>query len=161
MHVAVFKYNKSFASLYSKLLFLFPSWLVLQNFGVWFDIYMKHGNLSDGDTDKITWKRIRNLLTRRRENVTLRRGGEYHNDVIGCFIWDLQETSWIRTTEMSSWRTRETSLGVLFETCLRCRENVLMRHCFSILLRRRPDVPIRCRGDVPLRRLNDIPSRRH
>ena len=39
MHVAVFKYNKSFASLYSKLLFLFPSWLVLQNFG--FDLTFK------------------------------------------------------------------------------------------------------------------------
>ena len=37
MHVAVFKYNKSYASLYSKLLFLFLSWLVLQIFGAWFD----------------------------------------------------------------------------------------------------------------------------
>ena len=34
MHVDAFKYNKSFASLYSKLLFLFPSWWVLQKFGV-------------------------------------------------------------------------------------------------------------------------------
>ena len=76
----------------------------------------------------------------------------YHNDVIGCFIWDLQETSWIRTNE--------TSLGVSFETCLRRREDVLMRRCCYLLLRRRHDVPIRCRGDVPLRRLNDVPSRR-
>ena len=82
----------------------------------------------------------------------------YHNDVIGCFIWDLQETSWIRTTETSWWSTSETSLGVSFETCLRRREDVLMKRCY-FLLRRRNDVPIRCRGDVPLRRLNDVPSR--
>ena len=129
MHVAVFKYNKSFASLYSKLLFLFPSWLVLQNFGVWFDIYMKRGNLSDGGHDKITWKRIRDLLTRRRDNVTLRRGGDvpqrrywvfhlgltgdvvdtYQRDVVGCIIWDLLETSWRRTDETLLLPPLETS----------------------------------------------------
>ena len=137
MHIAVLKYNKSFASLFSKLLFLFPSWLVLQNFGVWFDIYMKHGNLSNGDTDKITWKRIRNLLTRLRENVTLRRGGDvpqrrywvfdlgltgdvvdtyywdvlvkYQRDFVGGFIWDLLETSWRRTDETLLLRHLETS----------------------------------------------------
>ena len=137
MHVAVFKYNKSFASLYSKLLFLFPSWLVLQNFGVWFDIYMKHGNLSDGGHDKMTWKRIRDLITRCRNNVTLRRGGDvpqrrywvfhlgltrdvvdtyhwdvlvtYQLDVVGCFIWDLFETSCRRTDETLLLRPLETS----------------------------------------------------
>ena len=137
MHVAVFKYNKSFASLYSKLLFLFPSWLVLQNFGVWFDIYMKRGNLSDGGHDKITWKRIRDLLTRRRDNVTLRRGGDvpqrrywvfhlrlmgdvvdtYHwdvlvtcqRDIVGCFIWDLLKVPWRRTDETLLLRPLETS----------------------------------------------------
>ena len=71
MHVAAFKYNNCFDSLYSKLLFLFPSWWVLQKFGVWFDIYMKCGNLPDADHGKITWKRIRDLLTRR--YVLLRR----------------------------------------------------------------------------------------
>ena len=133
MHVAVFKYDKSFASLYSKPLFLFPSLLVLQDFGVWFDIYMKRGNQSDGGHEKITWKRIRDLLTRRRDNVTLRRGGDV---VIGCFIWVLQATSWIRTTETSWWRTSETSLGVSFDTCLRHREHVLMRRCCYVLLTR-------------------------
>ena len=137
MHVAVLKYNKSFASLFSKLLFLFPSWLVLQNFGVWFDIYMKHGNLSDGGHDKMTWKRIRDLITRCRNNVTLRRGGDvpqrrywvfhlgltrdvvdtyhwdvlvtYQLDVVGCFIWDLFETSCRRTDETLLLRPLETS----------------------------------------------------
>ena len=121
---------------------------------------MRRGNLSDGGHDKITWKRIRHLLTRRRDNVTLRRGVDVPNYVIGCFIWDLQETSWTRTTESSWWRTRETLLGVSFETFLRRREDVLMRRCCYVLLRRRHDVPTRLRGHVPLRRLNDVPSRR-
>ena len=122
MHVAVFRYNKSFARLYSKLLFLFRSCsALLQNFGVRFDIYMKRGNLSEGGHGKITWKHFRDLLTRRRDNVTLKRGGDvpqrcywmfhlglteevvdtyhlnfletYQRDVVGCFIWDLLEAS--------------------------------------------------------------------
>ena len=136
MHVAVFKYNKSFASLYSKLLFLFPSWLVLQNFGVWFDIYMKRGNLSDGGHDRIAWKRIRDLLTRRRDNLTLRHGGDvpqrcywvfhlgltedtvdtyhwdvlvmYQRDFVECFIWDLLKSLWRRTDETFLLRPLET-----------------------------------------------------
>ena len=67
----------------------------------------------------------------------------YHWDVVGCFIWDLFETSrkrtngtsllrpfetslrlcnktsWRRTTETSSWRCIETLLGVSFGTYLR------------------------------------------
>ena len=137
MHVAVFKYNWSFSSLYSKQLFLFPSWLVLKNFGVWFDISMWRGNLPDGGQDKITWKSIRDLLTMRRDNITVRSGGDvpqrrywvfhlgltgevvesYHQDVlvtcqrdvVGCFIWDLLETSWRRTDETLLLRPLETS----------------------------------------------------
>ena len=71
----------------------------------------------------------------------------YHWDVVGCFIWDLFETSWRRTDETSSlrsletssrhtnkmWRrttdtssrrSTETSLGVSFETYLRRRWDV-------------------------------------
>ena len=127
-----------------------------------FDLIFKWAreNLSDGGHDKIIWKRIRDLLTRRPDNVTLRRGGDVPNDVIGYFIWDLQETSWIRTTETSWWRTSEMSLGVPFETCLRRHEDVLLRRCCYALLRCRHDVQIRCRGDVPPRCLNNIPSRR-
>ena len=36
---------------------------------------MRRGSLSDGGHDKITCKHIRDLLTRRRENVILRSGG--------------------------------------------------------------------------------------
>ena len=91
----------------------------------------------------------------------------YHSDVIECFIWDLQETSYrrtngtsrIRITETSWWRTTETSLGVSFETCLRRWGDALMgRRCY-FLLRRRHDVSIRCCRDVPLRRLGDVPRR--
>ena len=37
---------------------------------------MRHGNLSDGGHDKVTSKRSRVLLTRRCNNVILRRGGD-------------------------------------------------------------------------------------
>ena len=88
-----------------------------------------------------------------------------HSNVIGCLIWDLQETSkrrtngtlWMRTTEMSMWHTTDTSLGVSFDNCLRRRGEVLMGRRSYVLLRRRHDVPIRRHGDVPLRRLGDVP----
>ena len=91
----------------------------------------------------------------------------YYNNVFGCFIWDLQETSqrrangrwWIRTTEMSWWRTTETSLGVSYKTCLRRRGDVMMGRGCYVLLRRRYDVPIRRRWDAPLRRFVDVPWR--
>ena len=36
---------------------------------------MRHRNLPDGECDKVPWKSNRDLLTRRRGNVTLRRDG--------------------------------------------------------------------------------------
>ena len=91
----------------------------------------------------------------------------YHSDVIGCFIWELQETSerrtngtsWIRTTETSWWRTTETALGVSFETCFRRHGDVLMGRRHYVPMRRRNDIPIRHREDVPLRRLANVPQR--
>ena len=59
----------------------------------------------------------------------------YHWDVIGCFIWDLFETSWRRTTETSWRRSTETSLGVSFETYLRRHWDV-QRDVVTTLLRR-------------------------
>ena len=53
---------------------MFPSWLVLKKFGVWFE--MRPRNLPDGGYDKVIWMCSRDLLTRRRENVTPRRGGD-------------------------------------------------------------------------------------
>ena len=37
---------------------------------------MRRGNLPDGDNDKVSSKGSRDLLTRRRNNVTLRHGGD-------------------------------------------------------------------------------------
>ena len=37
---------------------------------------MRRGNVPNGGNDKVTRKRSRDLLTRRRDNVTLRRGGD-------------------------------------------------------------------------------------
>ena len=37
---------------------------------------MRRRNLQDGGYDKVIWKSSRDLLTRRRDNVTLRRDGE-------------------------------------------------------------------------------------
>ena len=37
---------------------------------------MRCGNLPDGGHDKVTLKRSRVLLTRRCDNITLRRGGD-------------------------------------------------------------------------------------
>ena len=132
MHVAVFKYNKSFASLYSKLLFLFPSWLVLQNFGVWFDIYMKRRNLSDEGHDKITWKRIRDLIARRPDNATLRRGGDVPQRRYWVFHLGLTGDVVDTYTEMSWWRTSETPLGVSFgdllQTSWRHTDEKLLLH---------------------------------
>ena len=38
MYEAVFKCDKNSTSLQSKLLFFFPTWLVLEKCGVWFDV---------------------------------------------------------------------------------------------------------------------------
>ena len=53
---------------------MFPSWLVLKKFGVWFE--MRPRNLLDGGYDKVIWKCSRDLLIRSRENVTPWRDGD-------------------------------------------------------------------------------------
>ena len=90
-----------------------------------------------------------------------------HSDVIGCFIWELQEmssrrtngTPWIHTTETSRWHTTEAWLGVSFEACLKRCGDVLIEPRHYVLLRRRHDISVGHRGDMPLRRLGDIPLR--
>ena len=46
---------------------------------------MRRENQPDAGNDKVTWKRSRDLLTRRRNNVTLSRGGDVSQDVIFLF----------------------------------------------------------------------------
>ena len=92
----------------------------------------------------------------------------YHSNVIGCFIWELQETlyrstngtSLIRTTKTSWWHTTETSLDVSFETYLRRPGEIPVGHRHYGALRLRNNILIIRRGDVPLRRLGDVPLRR-
>ena len=62
---------------------------------------MRPGNLPGGGHDKVTWKRSRDLLKRRCDNVSLRRGGDvpqwrywmFHlgltGDVVGTYWWDV------------------------------------------------------------------------
>ena len=80
-----------------------------------------------------TYRRCRrDVLIGRRGYVLPRRLGNVHWDVVGCFIWNLFETSWRRT--------ERTSL--------------------LSPLRRHYNCPIRRHGDIPLRRIGDVPSRR-
>ena len=53
---------------------MFPAWLVLKKFVVWFE--MRPRKLLDGGYDKVIWMCSRDLPTRRRENVTPRYGGD-------------------------------------------------------------------------------------
>ena len=70
--------------------------------------------------DKVIWKRSRDLITRRFNNVTPRRGEDvpqrchwgFHlglTGVVRCFIWGLFQTSWRRIDGTSLLRFLETS----------------------------------------------------
>ena len=48
---------------------------------------MRCGNLPDEGHDKATWKRSRDLLTRRRINVTLKDGGDVPQ--VLCWVFHL------------------------------------------------------------------------
>ena len=129
---------------------------------------MRHENLPDWAHDKVTWKRSRNLLTRRRNNVTLRRGGDvpqrrywvFHlvltGNVVETYWWDVKDTYHWGVLVTYHWDVVGCFIWDLFETS---GDALMGRRCY-VLLRRRHDVLIRCRGDVPLRRLGDVPRRR-
>ena len=102
---------------------------------------MRLENLPDGGHDKVTWKSCTDLLTRSRNNVTLRIG----RDVPQRRYW---VSGYINSLSI---HTTQTPLGVSFQSCL--------RHHYYVLLSRCHNVPIRCCGDVPLRSLSDVPSR--
>ena len=80
--------------------------------------------------------------------------------VTGVFIRCTNGTLWIPITKKSFWRTNETPRGVSFETCCRCRGDVLMGPSCYILLRCRQDAPIRRHVYIPLRSLGDVSPRR-
>ena len=130
MYEAVFKCNKGSTSLKSWLLLLFPSWLVPEKCGVWFDVYMKLENLPDGGHDKVIWKRNRD---RSRDKTS-----QQHNS----------ETWWRRTTAML--------LGVSFGTYMRRRHDVPVRRREGVPLRRLGEFPLRRRWVFHLRRTWDV-----
>ena len=65
---------------------------------------MRSENLPDGSNDKVTWKRSGDLLTKRRNNVTLRRDGDVPqrcywvfylgitDEVVETYQWDVKDT---------------------------------------------------------------------
>ena len=118
---------------------------------------MRRGNLPDGGHDKVTWKHIRDLLTRLRDNVTLRRGLDVPQrcywvfklgltgETVGAYWWDVMDTYHWDVLVTYQWDAVRCFIWDLFETC----GNILMRRCCYVLLRRRHDVPIRYDGDVP------------
>ena len=83
---------------------------------------MRRVNLPDGGHDKVTSKHSRDLLKKRHDNVTLRRG-----------------------------RTTATLMVVLFETKRRRRKDVLMRRGGYVPSRRLIDVLMRRRWVFHLR----------
>ena len=99
---------------------------------------MRRGNLPDTCHENVIWKRSRDQLTKRRNNVTRRRGGDAPKWCYWVFHLEAPQrctngTSWIRTTETPRWRTTEASFVVSFETCLRRRGDVLMwRYCYVV-----------------------------
>ena len=99
---------------------------------------MRRGNLPDTCHDNVISKRSRDQLTKRRNNVTRRRGGDAPKWCYWVFHLETPQTctngtSWIRTTETPRWRTTEVSIVVSFETCLRRRGDVLMwRYCYVV-----------------------------
>ena len=126
---------------------MLPSRLVLEKFDVWFDSYMRPRNLPDRDHDKVIWMWSRDLLTRQRENVIPRCGGDvpqqhfrvlylgltgdveeacfwnvvdtYHWDVLVMYHWDVVGCFIWDLFETSWRRTDGTSLLRPFETSLR------------------------------------------
>ena len=96
------------------------------------------------------------IYRRRRWDVLMGRHGyvplrvlvTYHWDVVGCFIWDVFETSWRRTDgtsslhplETSSQHTNKTSWRRTTETSWRRSTETSLRVSFGTYLQRRWDV---------------------
>ena len=100
---------------------------------------MRPANLPGGGHDKVTWKRSRDLLTRRRDNVILRRGGDvppwrywvfhylgltgedvgtYWWSVVDMYHWDVLVTYQWNTGGCFIWDLFETSWRRTYETSL-------------------------------------------
>ena len=89
---------------------------------------MRSENLPDGSNDKVTWKRSGDLLTKRRNNVTLRRDGDVPqrcywvfylgvtDDVVETYQWDVKDTYHWDVLVTYHWDVVECFIWDLFET---------------------------------------------
>ena len=122
MHVAFFKWNKISANLWSILLYLFPSWLVFDLLLNW-DVKTYQMEIYSIET---SWWRTTEIslcvsfetYLRRLENVLMgvavTSSGDvvethhwdflatFHQDAIGCFVWDVPATSLDRTDAVTT-----------------------------------------------------------
>ena len=99
---------------------------------------MRRGNLPGGGHDKVTWKRSRELLTRRRDNVSLRRGGDvpqwrywvFHLgltwDVVGTYWWDVVDMYHWDVMVTYQWDVVGCFIWALFETSWRRTDETTM-----------------------------------
>ena len=102
---------------------------------------MRRESLPDWAHDKVTWKRSRDLLTRRRNNVTLRCGGDvqqrrywvFHlgltGDIVETYQWDVKDTYHWDFLVTYHWDAVGCFIWDLFETSRRrTDETSLLRH---------------------------------
>ena len=106
-------------------------------------------------------RRRRDVLMGRHGYVPLRRLGDVPLNVVGCFIWDLFETSWRRTDETSSLRPLETWSRHTNKTSWRRTTDTSWRRstvtswvfhsrCTCDFAGTYKETPLRCRHDVLL-----------
>ena len=102
---------------------------------------MRRESLPDWAHDKVTWKRSTDLLTRRRNNVTLRCGGHvpqrrywvFHlgltGDIVETYQWDVKDTYHWDFLVTYHWDAVWCFIWDLFETSRRrTDETSLLRH---------------------------------
>ena len=93
-----------------------------------------------------SWQSNLKTYQRRRDNVTLRRGGDVPQQRYWVFHLGLTGDTYIPLRRLSDVPMRRR-----WVFHLRCCEDALMRRCCYVLLRPRHNVSRACRGDVPLR----------
>ena len=99
---------------------------------------MRRENLPDWAHDRVTWKRSRVLLTRRRNNITLRRGGlvpqwpywVFHlgltGNVVETYYWDVKNTYHWDVLVTYHWDVVGYFIWDLFESSRRRSDGTLL-----------------------------------
>ena len=128
---------------------------------------MRHGNLPDGNSDKVTWKYSKDLLTQQHcGNIILRHSGDipqqrywvfhlgvtgnivemYKRDIVDMCHWDV--------LVIYHWDVIGCFIWDLFEMLCRCTDGTFLIHppkTPSWHSNKMSDVPLRCYGNVPPR----------